>query len=84
MGKAAGAWRRQITQSSAEVKERVQLYLWVFVACSRVNFNFYLYGEIRHFFSIFHLFDNVLPKSALITRVQRGLPTDINPTSLGW
>jgi len=33
--------------SRAEVKEKVELYLyfslWVFVACSRVNFTFYLY-----------------------------------------
>jgi hypothetical protein len=26
--------------SSAEVKEGVRLYLWAFVACSRVNFTF--------------------------------------------
>jgi len=29
--------------SSAEVKGRVELYLYFFVACSRVNFTFYLY-----------------------------------------
>jgi len=33
--------------SSAKIKERVKLYLyspiWAFVACSRVNFTFYLY-----------------------------------------
>jgi len=30
--------------SRAEVKERVELHhLWAFVACSRVNFTFYLY-----------------------------------------
>jgi len=28
--------------SSAEVKERVELYLWAFVACSRVNFKYIL------------------------------------------
>jgi len=37
--------------SSAEVKERVELYiyspLWDFVACSRENFTFYLY-EYSH------------------------------------
>ena len=39
-GKAAGAWRLPPTQSSAEVKERVQLStpLWAFVACYTVNF----------------------------------------------
>jgi hypothetical protein len=28
--------------SSVEVKEKVQLYLWAFMACSRKNFTFYL------------------------------------------
>jgi len=43
-GKAAGAWRWPPTPSSAEVKERVRLYLYspsrAFVACSRVSFTF--------------------------------------------
>jgi hypothetical protein len=43
-GKAAGVWRWPPTPSSAEVKERVQLYryspLRVFVACYMVNFTF--------------------------------------------
>jgi len=43
-GKAAGAWRLPCTPSSAEVKERLELYLysplWAFVACSGVNFTF--------------------------------------------
>ena len=45
-GKAAGAWRLTPTPSSAEVKERVELYstlLLVFVACSSLNFTFYPY-----------------------------------------
>ena len=37
-GKAAWAWRWPPTPSSAEVKERVALYLWDIVACYRVNF----------------------------------------------
>jgi len=40
-GKVAGAWRWPPTPSSAEFKERVELYLyspWAFVTCSRVNF----------------------------------------------
>jgi hypothetical protein len=45
-GKVAGAWRLPPTPSSAEVKERVGLYvyspLWAFVVCSRVNFAFLL------------------------------------------
>jgi hypothetical protein len=41
-GKVAGAWRWPPTPSSAEVKERVQIYLSVFVACYRVNFTFTL------------------------------------------
>jgi hypothetical protein len=39
--KAAEAWRWPSTPSSAEVKERVELYLyplWALVVCSRVNF----------------------------------------------
>jgi len=28
------------SQCSAEVRERLELYLWAFVACSRVNFAF--------------------------------------------
>jgi len=40
-GKAAGVWRRPPTPSSAEVKERIELYLFcAFVACSRVRFAF--------------------------------------------
>jgi hypothetical protein len=42
-GKADGAWSWPTTPSSAEVKERVELYLyfmWAFVACSRVNCTF--------------------------------------------
>jgi hypothetical protein len=42
--------------SSAEVKERVQLYLqstpWAFMACSRVNFTVYLYHQRPKPFSI--------------------------------
>jgi len=42
--KAAGAWRWLAILSSAEVKERVELYIyspfWAFKACSRVNFSF--------------------------------------------
>ena len=43
-GKAAGTWRWPSTPSSAEVKERVELYLypWVLVACFRVNFTLYV------------------------------------------
>jgi hypothetical protein len=41
-GKAAGAWRWPPTPSSADVKERVELYLysplWIFVSCYGVNF----------------------------------------------
>ena len=37
--KADGAWRWPPTPSSAEVKERTELYIfWAFVASSRVNF----------------------------------------------
>jgi hypothetical protein len=39
--KAARAWRWPPTPSSAEVKERVDLYLWAFIDCSTVNFTFY-------------------------------------------
>ena len=46
-GKAAGPWRWPPTPSTAEVKERVELYLyspfWAFVACSRVNVTFIFY-----------------------------------------
>jgi hypothetical protein len=48
--KAAGAWRWSPTPSSAEVKERVELYLyplWAFVACSRVNLTFFIYRCVR-------------------------------------
>jgi hypothetical protein len=42
--KVTGTWRWPSTPSTAEVKERVELSpllpLWVFVACSRVNFKF--------------------------------------------
>jgi hypothetical protein len=45
-GKAAGPWRWPLTLSRAEVKEGVELYLyspfWAVVACSRVNYTFYL------------------------------------------
>jgi hypothetical protein len=45
-GKAAGAWCWLHTPSSAEVKERVELYLYsspprAFVACSRANFSLF-------------------------------------------
>jgi hypothetical protein len=44
--KAVGTWRWPPTPSSAEVKERVQLYFslppfWVFMACSREIFTFF-------------------------------------------
>jgi len=35
-GKSAGVWRFPLTPPSAEVKERVELYIWIFVVCSRV------------------------------------------------
>ena len=44
--------------SDSEVKERVELYLWAFVACSRVNFiffNFMRNGNGRLVFKIFPL-----------------------------
>jgi hypothetical protein len=49
-GNAAGDWRWSPTPSSAEAKERVELYmlpLWVFVACYRVNFIYVWYAEIK-------------------------------------
>jgi len=43
-GKAARAWRWSSTPSSAEVKERLELYLysplWLFSACTRINLTF--------------------------------------------
>ena len=36
-GKATGVWHWPPTPSSAEVKERIELYLWVFMGYSRVN-----------------------------------------------
>ena len=39
-GKAAGTWRWPPTPSSAEIKERAELYLWAFVAYSRANFTY--------------------------------------------
>jgi hypothetical protein len=49
-GKAAGAWRWPSIPSSAQVKERVELYLyspvWAFVDCSRVKFTFTFYQSI--------------------------------------
>ena len=43
VGKAAGVWRWPPTPSSAEVKERVELYIyilpfWAFLVCYRANF----------------------------------------------
>jgi hypothetical protein len=38
--KPAGAWRWLTTPSSGHVKERVELYLWISVLSSRVNFTF--------------------------------------------
>ena len=43
-GRTAGAWRWPPPPSSVEVKERIEPYLWTFVASSRVNFtSLYLY-----------------------------------------
>jgi len=59
----AGAWRWPHTQSSAKVKERVELYvyspLWAFVACSRVDFTLLLLlllllATLREKFSLLH------------------------------
>jgi hypothetical protein len=50
-GKAAGAWRWPTTASSAEVKKRVELYLfplWAFVACSKVNFTLHKMRSHNH------------------------------------
>ena len=35
--------------SGAEVKERVELYLWTFVACYRMNFYLYLYFTVMSY-----------------------------------
>jgi len=48
--KGAGAWRLPPTPSSAEVKERIVLYVyshscWAPVACSKMNFTFTIYNE---------------------------------------
>ena len=49
-GKVAGAWRDHPPQSSAEVKERVQLYLTphplAFITCYRLTFTFYFSGNV--------------------------------------
>jgi len=55
--------------SSAEVKERVELYLysplWIFVACSRVNFIFYFTMKLPDFFKVKNAFIGcVLPHVA--------------------
>jgi hypothetical protein len=51
-GKTAGAWRWPPTPSSAEVKERVELYLYfpygIFMTCSRTNFTS-LYFTLLYF-----------------------------------
>ena len=33
--------------SSAEVEETVELYIWAFVACFRVNFTFYIFHRLK-------------------------------------
>ena len=54
-GKAARAWRRPPTPSSAQVKKRIELYLysplWAFMACSRVTFTFTLIFAVCAFVS---------------------------------
>jgi hypothetical protein len=54
--KGAGAWHWPPTPCSAEVKERVVLYIyshsgWAPVACSKVDFTFTIYNEsiLKHF-----------------------------------
>jgi hypothetical protein len=39
-GEAAGPWRWPTAPSTAEVKERVQLYIYTFLTYSRVDFTF--------------------------------------------
>jgi hypothetical protein len=56
VGKVAGVWRWQPVPSSAEIKRRLELYvyvlpLWGFLACYRVNFTikFYVHMYIKEF-----------------------------------